>query len=137
MNVKTYLTQIKKMYLSLQAMELSLAETRDRAIGEGSPSIDKLNVQTSLPSDPMADAIAEYADMLDEYHLLKRTYVKYRCKAKRFLIKNVPDQDELTILVMRYFEFKSYGEIGKAYGMSYRETHRKINFLTKKLSNCG
>ena len=98
MEIKERLVQIRLMKIKLCEMELTLAETRDRAIGQGSPSIDKLNIMTSLPADPMAEAIIEYSDMLDVYYVLKGEYNKNKSYALRILKQYASNQDALTML---------------------------------------
>lgn len=127
MKIKKYLTEIKLLYYDLQVYELKLAEVRDRALGDGSPAIDKLNVMTSLPADPMAEAMVQYADMLDEYHELKRQYNRLRSSAEKLLHRHIYNKDTFDILYERFFNFKSYSEIGNMYDMNYQQCKKFIN----------
>lgn len=137
MTLKEQLLSIKTVFLKLNAMEEQLAELRDRAMGDGSPAIDKLNVMTSLPADPMAEAIIAYADLLDEYHSTKRSYVQLRSQARSNLKRMLPDDDKRQLIYERYFEFESYGQIGRRHNLNYQQTKRMISQIVHSLSNCG
>lgn len=141
MEIKERLVQIRSMKIKLYEMELTLAETRDRAIGQGSPSIDKLNIMTSLPADPMAEAIIEYSDMIDDYYVLKREYDKHKSYALRILKQYASNQDALTMLVMRYFDNCSFGQIGKRFGLDYHKAQSQVRWelkqINKKISQRG
>lgn len=137
MDLKAYLMENKQIYIRLKAMELSLVELRDEAFGDGSPSIDKLNVQTSLPSDPMAEAIIQYTDLLNDYRKLKRTYILRLVKSKAIIMKYAEDDKAKNMLLLRYIHYHSYGTIGKLYGLSYKEAQAAIRWELRKIINAS
>lgn len=135
MQVKPLLNDVRIKYYELKATEENLAAIRDRAMGDGSPKIDKLNVQTSLPADAMAEAITEYADLLDNYYDLKQKYKSYFNFAEQILSNYSTDIIEQTILHLRFFEFQTYGDIGKQYSMNYQQTKNYINIALRKMQD--
>lgn len=133
MDAIKYLSQVKTKAIALKELELQLAEIRDRAIGQGSPDIAKLNIMTSLPKDAMAEAIAEYADLLDVYYNRKRDYVRTRSRAVRFLKTYTYCDLHYNLLYLRFIECKTYGEIGKMYGINYKKAQSETRWATRVL----
>lgn len=134
MTFKEYLNDTRQLKIRLEALELELAEVRDRAIGQGSPSLEKLNIMTSLPADPMAEAIIEYADLLDRYHELKRRYNVRKYISIRYLKKYSVDKLSYKLTLDRYFNDKSFGQIAKENKIDYRKAQSIVRWNVKQVS---
>lgn len=85
----------------------------------------EVDVQTSLPADPMADKVAqvvEYQAQLQDYQdeLIKRKTIALN------VIKQM-DIDKQQILLLRYFKGYSVEEVGNKSGYTYRWAWEKIH----------
>lgn len=85
----------------------------------------EVDVQVSLPADPMADKIAqavEYQNQLQEYQteLIQRKTVALK------IIKQM-EIDEQQLLLLRYFKGYSVEEVGIKVGYTYRWAWEKIH----------
>lgn len=85
----------------------------------------EVDVQTSLPADPMADKVAqvvEYQTQLQDYQdeLIKRKTIALN------VIKQM-DIDKQQILLLRYFKGYSVEEVGNKSGYTYRWAWEKIH----------
>ena len=85
----------------------------------------EIDVQTSLPPDPMADKIAqavEYQNQLQEYQadLIKRKNIALK------IIKQM-DIDEQQLLLLRYFKGYSVEDVGIKVGYTYRWAWERIH----------
>ena len=85
----------------------------------------EIDVQTSLPSDPMADMVikaVEYQKKLQEYQMelitLKETALN--------IVKQM-DIDNQQLLLLRYFKGYSVEDVGKKTGYTYRWAWEKIH----------
>lgn len=85
----------------------------------------EIDVQTSLPADPMADKVAqvvEYQAQLQDYQdeLIKRKTIALN------IIKQM-DIDKQQLLLLRYFKGYSVEEVGNKSGYTYRWAWEKIH----------
>lgn len=85
----------------------------------------EIDVQTSLPADPMADKVAEaveYQTKLQEYQneLIMRKNIALK------IIKQM-DIDKQQLLLLRYFKGYSVEEVGNKSGYTYRWAWEKIH----------
>lgn len=85
----------------------------------------EIDVQTSLPADPMADKVAqvvEYQSQLQDYQdeLIKRKTIALN------IIKQM-DIDKQQLLLLRYFKGYSVEEVGNKSGYTYRWAWEKIH----------
>ena len=85
----------------------------------------EIDVQTSLPSDPMADKVAqvvEYQAQLQDYQdeLIRRKTIALK------IIKQM-DIDKQQLLLLRYFKGYSVEEVGNKSGYTYRWAWEKIH----------
>lgn len=85
----------------------------------------EINVQTSLPTDPMADKVikaVEYQKELQEYQseLIER-------KNKALTIIKQMSVDYQQLLLLRYFKGYSVEEVGQKTGYTYRWAWEKIH----------
>jgi len=85
----------------------------------------EIDVQTSLPADPMADKVAqvvEYQTQLQDYQdeLIKRKTIALN------IIKQM-DIDKQQLLLLRYFKGYSVEEVGNKSGYTYRWAWEKIH----------
>lgn len=85
----------------------------------------EIDVQVSLPADPMADKIAqavEYQNQLQEYQaeLIQRKTIALK------IIKQM-EIDEQQLLLLRYFKGYSVEDVGIKVGYTYRWAWEKIH----------
>ncbi len=85
----------------------------------------EIDVQTSLPADPMADKVAqvvEYQAQLQDYQdeLIKRKTIALN------IIKQM-DIDKQQLLLLRYFKGYSVEDVGNKSGYTYRWAWEKIH----------
>lgn len=85
----------------------------------------EIDVQTSLPADPMADKVAqvvEYQAQLQDYQdeLIKRKTIALN------IIKQM-EIDKQQLLLLRYFKGYSVEEVGNKSGYTYRWAWEKIH----------
>ena len=85
----------------------------------------EIDVQTSLPPDPMADKVAqvvEYQAQLQDYQdeLIRRKTIALK------IIKQM-DIDKQQLLLLRYFKGYSVEEVGNKSGYTYRWAWEKIH----------
>ena len=85
----------------------------------------EIDVQVSLPSDPMADKIAqavEYQNLLQEYQaeLIKKKTIALN------IIKQM-DIDKQQLLLLRYFKGYSVEDVGIKVGYTYRWAWERIH----------
>ena len=85
----------------------------------------EIDVQVSLPSDPMADKIAqavEYQNLLQEYQaeLIKKKNIALN------IIKQM-DIDKQQLLLLRYFKGYSVEDVGVKVGYTYRWAWERIH----------
>lgn len=85
----------------------------------------EVDVQTSLPEDPMADKVikaVEYQKQLQEYQaeLIDR-------KNKALTIVKQMNIDNQQLLLLRYFKGYSVEDVGKKTGYTYRWAWEKIH----------
>lgn len=85
----------------------------------------EINVQNSLPSDPMADRVIEvieYQKQLQEYQL---NLVNSKQKALDVIKKMNIDSQQL--LLLRYFKGYSVEDVGEKVGYTYRWAWERIH----------
>lgn len=85
----------------------------------------EIDVQTSLPSDPMADKVikvVEYEKQLEEYQrdLIERKNIAIG------IIRQL-DIDSQQYLILKYLSNKTIEEIGHIVGYAYRQTWENIH----------
>ena len=84
-----------------------------------------IDVQTSLPSDPMADKICkliEYQETLQDYQTELITQKNVAIKIIRQM-----EIEKQQVLLLRYFKNYSIEEVGEKVGYTYRWAWEKIH----------
>lgn len=85
----------------------------------------EINVQTSLPADPMADKIAqavEYQSAIEDY---QHDLIELKTRALT-VIKQMEIKDQQYI-ILKYFNNKTIDQIGEIVGYAYRQTWENIH----------
>ncbi len=85
----------------------------------------EINVQSSLPNDPMADKVikaVEYQTQLQEY---QTELIQLKNKALNVIKKM--DIDNQQIILLRYFKGYSVEEVGTKIGYTYRWAWEKVH----------
>lgn len=116
-NIKHINILIEKLQEDIDNIYTALTNTTIRA--------KEVDVQTSLPADPMADKIAQAV----EYQILIENYqhelIELRTVALS-IIKQMEYRDQQYI-IMKYFNRKTIDEIGEIVGYAYRQTWENIH----------
>ena len=116
-NIKHINILIEKLQEDIDNIYTSLTNTTIRA--------KEVDVQTSLPADPMADKIAqavEYQTLIENY---QHELIELRTVALS-IIKQMEYRDQQYI-IMKYFNRKTIDEIGEIVGYAYRQTWENIH----------
>lgn len=85
----------------------------------------EINVQTSIPADPMADKIAqavEYQSAIEDY---QHDLIELKTRALT-VIKQMEIKDQQYI-ILKYFNNKTIDQIGEIVGYAYRQTWENIH----------
>lgn len=85
----------------------------------------EIDVQTSLPSDPMADKVIlviEYQKQLEDYQ-----YQLIERKSKALEIIKQMSIDNQQYIILKYFSNKTIEQIGDVVGYAYRQTWENIH----------
>ena len=85
----------------------------------------EIDVQTSLPSDPMADRVikvVEYEKQLEDY---QKELIERKTIALSILRKL--DIDNQQYIILKYFSNKTIDQIGEIVGYAYRQTWENIH----------
>ena len=116
-NIRTINRQIEQLQELIDAVYTSLTNTTIKP--------KEIQVQTSLPADPMADKVAtvvEYQKTLEEY---QQQLVGQRMIAIRIIQQMAIDNQH--IILLRYFKGWSIEAIGDNVGYTYRWAWEKIH----------
>lgn len=85
----------------------------------------EIDVQTSLPPDPMADKIAqvvEYQSAIEDYQ-----YELIGLKTKALTIVKQMDIKDQQYIILKYFNNKNIDQIGEIVGYAFRQTWENIH----------
>lgn len=85
----------------------------------------EIDVQTSLPADPMADKVIlviEYQKQLEDYQ-----YQLIERKSKALEIIKQMSIDNQQYIILKYFSNKTIEQIGDVVGYAYRQTWENIH----------
>lgn len=85
----------------------------------------EIDVQTSLPADPMAEKIAqavEYQSSIEEY---QHELIELKMKALK-IIRQMEIKDQQYI-ILKYFNHKTIDQIGDIVGYAFRQTWENIH----------
>ena len=116
-NIKHINILIEKLQEDIDNIYTALTNTTIRA--------KEVDVQTSLPADPMADKIAQAV----EYQTLIENYQHELIELKTValdVIKQMEIKDQ-QYLILKYFNRKTIDEIGEIVGYAYRQTWENIH----------
>lgn len=116
-NIKHINILIEKLQEDIDNIYTALTNTTIRA--------KEVDVQTSLPADPMADKIAQAV----EYQTLIENYQHELIELKTValdIIKQMEIKDQ-QYLILKYFNRKTIDEIGEIVGYAYRQTWENIH----------
>lgn len=116
-NIRTINRQIEQLQELIDSVYTSLTNTTIKP--------KEIQVQTSLPADPMADKVAtvvEYQKTLEEY---QEQLVGQRMIAIRIIQQMAIDNQH--IILLRYFKGWSIEAIGDNVGYTYRWAWEKIH----------
>jgi len=121
MTPKEYLNQIKRLYREIIALidEVSQYEAMTTKV---TPVLEKLNVQSSQ-ENTREDAMIKYIDKATELKDLLQEYFEKRSEIFHDTMQ-LKNADHITLLHMRYFEFKSWEDVADDMGYSIRWVYK-------------
>lgn len=116
-NIQHINRMIEELQMDIDAIYTSLTNTTVKP--------KEIDVQTSLPSDPMADKIIkviEYEKKLEAYQLKL-------IEAKSIVMETIMQMDinNQQYIVLKYFRSKTIEEIGEIVGYAFRQTWENIH----------
>lgn len=116
-NIQHINRMIEELQMDIDAIYTSLTNTTVKP--------KEIDVQTSLPSDPMADKIIkviEYEKKLEAYQL-------ELIEAKSIVMETIMQMDinNQQYIVLKYFRSKTIEEIGEIVGYAFRQTWENIH----------
>lgn len=85
----------------------------------------EIDVQTSLPADPMADKIAQAIEYQSEIENYQHELIEMKSKALK-VIKQMDIKDQQYI-ILKYFNRKTIDQIGEIVGYAFRQTWENIH----------
>lgn len=89
-----------------------------------------IDVQTSLPTDPMADMLIKAIEFQDQLQKHQKDLIERKNTA--LTIIRQMDIDNQQLLLLRYFKGYSVEDVGEKVGYSYRWTWEKIHQAEEK-----
>lgn len=138
--VRRYLEQIEELDYKIRDKIQELKDAKALAGAAGAIRYDKDRVVSSPSKDPMADSVVRYVDLENKirkealrYLILKNTIINQ--------IMQLNDARYINMLVERYVNYRTVGEIARRLHYSYDWTRhlmaRAINEFKKILESEG
>ena len=124
MTGKEFLKQIRDINITIISLQMEI-EKMDTILTNTAVKYKEINVQTSLPSDPMADKVIEivsYKDKLKEC-LFRQTKIKEKALT---LIDRLNKRDDRNILMLRYINCMTFKEIMDKTDLSQSGVNKKL-----------
>ena len=121
-DAQVYLASIRAMGIRLQTKIQQVQRLRD-SLRSITVALDQELVSHTKNVDAMADTIAMMIDIEKEVDQQTSEYLKAKREALRLLERIKPES--ATILVERYFEGKTFIEIGKIIFVTERQAQRR------------
>ncbi len=122
MNARKYLKSIQVKESRIKIKMQQIQKLRDRLLSTSAP-MDKEQVSHTTNVGVMADTIALIVDMQKEVDMQSAEYLKQKWEAMNLMDQIKPESAE--ILIDRYFEGKTFPEIGKERFITGRQAQRK------------
>lgn len=124
MTGKEFLKQIRDINITIISLQMEI-EKMDTILTNTAVKYKEINVQTSLPSDPMADKVIELSDYKDDLKecLLKQTKIKRQALV---LINTLEKRDDRNILMLRYINCMTFKEIMDKTDLSQSGVNKKL-----------
>lgn len=122
MNARQYLKSLRNKESRIQIKMRQIQKLRDRLLSTSAP-MDKEQVSHTTNVSVMADTIAMIVDMQKEVEAQTVEYLKQKWEAMKLMDQIKPESAE--ILIDRYFEGKTFTEIGKERFISGRQAQRR------------
>lgn len=116
--VKSFLTQVELYDTHINHKMVEVERLYD-LLYKVTPTLKADVVQGSGNADPMGDTVAKIVDLQNEINAEIDALVD-RKKQINEMLDYVTDPDELAVLYMRYFEFKTFEEIAYELHCTYR-----------------
>lgn len=129
---RRFFREMLNLSAKLKINRLDYEDVFNKAQGCGSMGVG-FKVQTSPTGDAMQVAVAEMAELDDEYNELFRDYMSHRQRAKQ-LINALPDQRLQSVLRLRYCAEMRFKDIAVELHYEY-EYIKKLHI--KALTECG
>lgn len=110
MTTQDYLKQVKRFEVMMQRKQNEVKRLDILAHSVKSPTFDPNKVQSSLKGDTMASTVAKLIDAEKQVSKLMNLYLERR----EYIISQIdklPSKNSYVILIDRYVEDKTYGEI--------------------------
>lgn len=134
MGAKEKLMQIRLIDSRLRFLQEQMEE-RKASAERITPVLDKLNVQTS-PGNTKEDAIISYIESTRKLDALMKTQLRLKDSVIEVLCR-IKEEQYVSILYKRYFEFKTWEEIRAECHISKGSIFRKHKEALKAFEDAG
>lgn len=118
------LTEIRKISNLIEVLQEQINEIHT-TLTNATTKPKEINVQTSLPKDPMSDMVVQVVEYEKEIQEYQNQLVKKKSDALK-VIKQM-EFDNQTILLLRYFRGYTYEELGNYFRYSQAQTWRLLD----------
>ena len=122
-DAREYLESIRESELRLQMRQRQLQTMKDRLLCI-TPAIDQELVSHTRNVGRMTDSIAMILDMEKEIDQETREFILVKKKALSLMNLIAPEHSE--VLIQRFFEAKTFPEIGRILFVTERQAQRKL-----------
>ena len=122
-DAREYLESIRESELRLQMRQRQLQTMKDRLLCI-TPAMDQELVSHTRNVGRMTDSIAMILDMEKEIDQETREFILVKKKALSLMNLIAPEHSE--VLIQRFFEAKTFPEIGRILFVTERQAQRKL-----------
>lgn len=131
--VKEYLNQIRELDRLIDSKQERLSELYAMISSPKAIRYDADRVQTSLPGDQMAAVVAKIIDIQNEINTDIDRFVDLEEEIMQ-IVRKLKNPEEIALVKMKYFEYKSIRQIARETYRSKRTVQRIHKRALKKLS---
>lgn len=128
-DARQYLRSFRVKESKLQLKLEQIQRLRDRLLNTSAP-MDKEQVSHTTNVSVMADTIATIVDLQKEADMQASEFLKEKWKAMELMEQIRPESS--AVLIARYFEGKTYPEIGHEQFITERQAQRKEKTAIKE-----
>lgn len=108
MTGKAFLKQIRDINITIKGLQMDLSDI-DTKLTRTTTRPKTVNVQTSLPADPMADLVIKRVEL--EKKIINQINLQWDIKIKAIELIGSMDSQDKSVLTLRYINCMTYKEM--------------------------